>query len=91
VRPPWYLIPLLSEPLSLWLLVLTMSVFSTMLAYLFFVAGLVHIAAGKATLIAAVEPVVAILIAMIFLGETINLLQFVGVVAVLAAVLSQKS
>jgi len=91
VRPPWYLLPLLSEPLSLWLLVLTMSVFSTMLAYLFFVTGLVHIAAGKATLIAAVEPVVAIVVAMIFLGETINLLQFVGVVAVLAAVLSQKS
>ncbi|MHB1256465.1 MAG: DMT family transporter [Dethiobacteraceae bacterium] len=91
VRPPWYLLPLLSGPLSLWLLVLTMAVFSTMLAYLFFVTGLVHVAAGKATLIAAVEPVVAIAVAIIFLGESMNLLQFVGVVAVLAAVLSQKS
>ncbi|MCL4462386.1 MAG: DMT family transporter [Firmicutes bacterium] len=90
-RPPWHLLPLLSEPLALWLLVVIMAVFSTMLAYLFFATGLVHVAAGKATLVAAVEPVVAIVVAIIFLGETMNLLQFIGVVAVLAAVLSQKS
>jgi drug/metabolite transporter (DMT)-like permease len=86
VRPPWHLIPLIGEPFILWLLVVAIAVFSTMLAYVFFVSGLVHIDAGKATLVAAVEPVVAIIAAMLFLGETITILQFVGIVAVLAAI-----
>lgn len=86
VRPPWYLLPLAGEPLMLWLLVLIIAVFSTMLAYVFFVTGLVHVEAGKATLAAAVEPVVAIVVAMIFLGETMTFMQLIGVLAVLTAV-----
>lgn len=86
LRPPWQLLHLAGEPLALWLLVLSFAVFSTMLAYAFFVTGLVHVEAGRATLVAAVEPVVAIILAMIFLGESITFLQFVGIAAVLAAV-----
>lgn len=87
IRPPWHLLPLAGEPFLLWVLVVIVAVFSTMLAYVFFVSGLVHVDAGKATLVAAVEPVVAIVAAMLFLGEMMTLLQFIGVVAVLSAVL----
>ena len=90
IRPPWLLAPLATEPMMLWLLVVIIAVFSTMLAYVFFVSGLVHVEAGKATLVAAIEPVVAIAAAMIFLGETITFLQFIGVAAVLTAVSGQK-
>jgi drug/metabolite transporter (DMT)-like permease len=90
VKPPWHLAALAGEPFILWALVIAVAVFSTMLAYVFFVTGLVHVEAGKATLITAIEPVVAITMAMIFLGETMTLLQFLGVLAVLTAVISQK-
>ena len=89
-RPPWLLAPLTAEPMALWLLVVMIAVFSTMLAYVFFVSGLVNVEAGKATLVAAVEPVVAITAAMIFLGETMTFLQFIGVGAVLTAVRAQR-
>jgi drug/metabolite transporter, DME family len=84
--PPWQVLPLLSEPLLLWLLLLAVAVFSTMLAYVFFVGGLMHVEAGQATLVAAVEPVMAILLAVILLGERLSPPQFVGVVLVLTAI-----
>lgn len=80
------ILPLVAAPFSLWLLVLSLAVFSTMLAYVFFVSGVAHLEAGRATLVAAVEPVVAIVLAVAFLGETLSWLQFLGVAAVLAAV-----
>jgi drug/metabolite transporter, DME family len=86
VRPPWSIVPLLGEPLLLWLLVLAMALLATMLAYVLFVSGLVHVEAGRATLTAAVEPVAAILLAMLFLGETLSLIQLIGVAAVLGAI-----
>jgi len=89
LHPPWRLMPLVGAPFMLWVFVVAVAVFCTMLAYVFFVSGLVHIEAGKATLIAAIEPVVAILVAMVFLGETLTIFQGVGVVAVLAAIRGQ--
>ncbi|MDW7651956.1 MAG: EamA family transporter, partial [Bacillota bacterium] len=86
VQPPWRLVSLAGEPFILWILLVSVAVFSTMLAYVFFVTGLVHVDAGRATLVAAVEPVVAIIAAMIFLGETITFVQFIGIIAVLAAI-----
>jgi drug/metabolite transporter, DME family len=86
LRPPWSIIPLFGEPLLLWLLVLAMALLATMLAYVLFVSGLVHVEAGRATLTAAVEPVAAILLAMLFLGETLSLIQVIGVAAVLGAI-----
>ncbi len=86
LRPPWVIMPLFSEPLLLWILVLAVAVFATMLAYVFFVTGLVHVEAGRATLTAAVEPVVAIILAAVFLGERLSPVQFIGVVAVLGAI-----
>jgi drug/metabolite transporter (DMT)-like permease len=90
IRPPWQVLPMLQEPVMLWLLVVATAVLGTMMAYIFFVTGLVHVEAGKATLITAVEPVVAILLAMIFLGETITFIQFIGIVAVLSAIRYQR-
>jgi drug/metabolite transporter, DME family len=90
IRPPWHIIPLIGEPLLFWLLVVVVAVFCTMLAYVFFVSGLVYVEAGKATLVAAVEPVVAIIVAFIFLGEVMTWVQLVGVLAVLGAIRYQN-
>jgi drug/metabolite transporter (DMT)-like permease len=73
----------------LWVFVVAVAVFCTMLPYVFFVSGLIHVEAGSATLVAAIEPVVAILMAIAFLGETLTILQCMGVVAVLAAIRGQ--
>jgi drug/metabolite transporter, DME family len=90
IRPPWHILPLFSEPLLFWLLVVVVAVFCTMLAYVFFVTGLVHVEAGKATMIAAVEPVVAIVVAFLFLGEVMTWIQALGVLAVLGAIRYQN-
>lgn len=89
VRAPWVLWPLATAPPMLWLLVLVVAVFCTMLPYILFASGLQYIEAGKATLVAAVEPVVAIVLAMLLLGETLAFTQMFGVVAVLLAIRSQ--
>lgn len=47
LRPPWLILPLLSEPLILWLLILVITVFSTILAYIFFVSGLRYVEAKR--------------------------------------------
>lgn len=86
LRPPWVLLPLAQSPLTLWLLVLAVAVFCTMLPYILFAAGLRHLEAGKATLSAAVEPVVAIMLAVFLLGEALIVPQIAGVLLVLAAI-----
>ena len=90
VHPPWRLVQLATQPMLFWLLIVVVAVFCTMVAYVLFVTGLVQVEAGKATLIASVEPVVAIIAAMIFLGESITFIQFIGVIAVLSAVVAQN-
>jgi drug/metabolite transporter (DMT)-like permease len=86
LRPPWVFLPLVHSPVMMWLLVLAVAIFCTMLPYILFVAGLRHMEAGKATLSAAVEPVVAILLAVALLGETLAVPQIAGVLIVLAAI-----
>jgi drug/metabolite transporter (DMT)-like permease len=89
IHPPWRLMPFVGAPFMLWVFVVAVAVFCTMLPYVFFVSGLIHVEAGSATLVAAIEPVVAILMAIAFLGETLTILQCMGVVAVLAAIRGQ--
>ena len=86
LRPPWAFLPLAQSPITMWLLVLAVAVFCTMLPYVLFAAGLRYLEAGKATLSAAVEPVVAILLAVFLLGEALIVPQIAGVLIVLAAI-----
>ena len=61
-------------------------VFSTVLPYLFYTAGLAHTEAGKASIMASLEPVVASLTGVIVFHEAISPTGVAGIALVLAGV-----
>lgn len=60
--------------------------FPTLLSYVFYTKGLKLIEAGKASIVATVEPVVSSLLAVFVLGESLEFIQVLGIVMVLMAV-----
>ena len=55
------------------------------MAYVLYTAGLKHLEASKASILATLEPIVAILTGVIFLGDVLNTWQISGIVTVMCA------
>ncbi len=72
-------------PAPLWWRFLLLGVFSTLVPFQCFYAGLRRLPATEASVLATSEPVVAILAAALFLGETLRAQQWVGAALVIAA------
>lgn len=70
-----------------WLYIIGLGLVPTVLAYLFYTHGLVHVESGKAAVAATVEPVVATIIGVALFGERLSVIQIIGIVFVLLAVL----
>lgn len=68
------------------LLAVAVTVFSTVLPFLFYTWGLARVEPGKASVIAAFEPVVAALTGVLAFGETMSALAVAGIACVLAGV-----
>lgn len=75
----------LSQPKAL-LLAAGLIVCSTVSPYILYTRGLSRVEAGKASIIASFEPVVASLAGILFLGEPLSLMTVVGILLVLAGV-----
>lgn len=73
-----------SSPMS-WILILTLSLFSTVGAILLLLSAIKRIGALKAAVISNLEPVTAIFLGAIFLSEKLSIIQIVGVVTLLYA------
>lgn len=86
LRPPWLLLQEGFSPAT-FLSLLALGFVSTFLAYLLYVGGIKYLEAGRASIVAAVEPVAAFSLAALFLGERLVPLQFVGFSSVVVAVL----
>jgi drug/metabolite transporter (DMT)-like permease len=69
----------------LWAMFLALGVFSTLVPFVCFYAGLRRLPPAQAGIVATMEPVVAVLSAAVFLGEGLRGLQWVGAALVLAA------
>ena len=69
-----------------WAVAIAIAVIPTMLAISLFMAGLPRVGASRAALLSTIEPVVTVLLAAIVLGERLTLVQVVGGLLVLAAV-----
>lgn len=69
----------------LWLIP-TAALVSAVIPYLCYTQGLKTVEAGKASIIATVEPVVATLLGILLYGEPLSLLAALGIVLVLAAI-----
>ena len=86
IRTPWNgLVEAAASP-GLLAALAAMVIISTFLSHFLYLYGLSYLQAGRASIAVSVEPAAAILLAFIFLGERLSLLQYVGVLLVLAAV-----
>lgn len=84
VNPPWRF-PLLSG--QQWGFLVLFALTSVLVPFSLYIAGLQHLDATRAIVTSCLEPVFAIIIAAIALGEKVSPVQIVGVVVVLAATL----
>ena len=83
---------LASSHVPVWALMLWMVVLGTILPFALVAAALRHISATRAGITAMLEPVLAIVVAWAWLGESLNLTQLSGVAATLAGIsLAQTS
>ena len=71
-----------------WMTVVAWAWIPTVLAYALYLMALKHIEASKASIICTLEPVSAIALACLFLGETVSVPQLLGAALVIAAVIT---
>ncbi|MCP3875133.1 MAG: EamA family transporter [Desulfobacteraceae bacterium] len=71
-----------------WTALISVSVISTFLANFCYYQGLKYLEAGKASIVATIEPVVAAVTAYIFLGEYFTFLGYIGGGLIILAVIS---
>ncbi len=69
-----------------WLAIIAIALISTVLAFVTFFAGLKRIGPTSASTFSTFEPIVAVVLAALVLGETISPVQLVGGVLILTAV-----
>ncbi len=69
------------------LIVLALGLLPTALAYLLYTVGLSLVEGGRASITATVEPVVATLVGVAVFNEVLTVLQIIGIVMVLSAVI----
>ena len=72
---------------GLWAMFLALGVFSTLVPFACFYAGLRRLPATQAGIVATLEPVVAVLSSACFLGEGLRSIQWLGAALVLGAAL----
>jgi drug/metabolite transporter (DMT)-like permease len=72
-----------------WLVVLALAVIPTMIAISTFLAGLPRVGAARASLLSTWEPVVTVILAVIIFGDRFSIVQALGGVLILGAVVMQ--
>jgi drug/metabolite transporter (DMT)-like permease len=78
--------PCFPEGTDGWLAVLAIGLVSTVMPIVFFFAGMRRLGAGDASTLSTFEPVVTLLLAYFFLGETLGAVQALGAALVIVAV-----
>ena len=90
VTPPWRIVAAHYPP-SMWARFAVLGVFSTLVPFRCFYAGLKRLPAVEAGVISTAEPVVAIVSAFLFLGESLKPGQMLGAgLVIVAAVLASS-
>jgi drug/metabolite transporter (DMT)-like permease len=92
VTPPWRIVAA-GYPADIWLIFVGLGVFSTLVPFSLFNAGLRRVPAARAGIYASFEPVVAVVSASVFLREGLSAVQWLGALLVLlaAALASRQS
>jgi drug/metabolite transporter (DMT)-like permease len=77
----------LPRNVSGWAVAVGIALFPTMVAISLFLAGLPRVGAARAALLSTWEPVVTVLLAVVILGDRLSIVQVIGGVLVLLAVI----
>jgi len=85
IYPPWKILAA-HYSLKIWFIFFVLGVFSAIVPFGCYFAGLRAIGATRASITAMLEPVIAGVAAYLFLGETLSALQVVGGVLVLGGI-----
>ena len=84
IDPPWKLVAQdFSGPQ--WGFLFVFACLSMVLPYMLYLSGLKYLDPTRAVITSCLEPVFAIIFAVLFVGETLRAMQIVGIVAVLVA------
>jgi drug/metabolite transporter (DMT)-like permease len=86
VNPPWAIAAKGYGPED-WAVFLLFAVVSILIPYIFFTKGLKLLEATTAGIVTTLEPIIAIIVAYVALGEALDVIQMVGALAVVSAVL----
>ncbi len=86
INPPWK-ITAAHYTHGQWLFMLLFSIFSVLVPYIFYFLGLELLDPTRAIVTSCLEPVFAIAVAALALGETVDAIQIAGVIVVLTATL----
>lgn len=70
-----------------WLYVISIAVVPTLLGYSLFVVSLKYLESGRASIIATLEPVLAVLLATFLLGEAVSAPQVIGMLLVVSGII----
>lgn len=84
IKPAELSLCLTQRPMML--LTVGLVVVSTVLPYIFYTRGLAKLDSGKASILASVEPVVAVLVGILAFGEPMSVMVVLGLVCILASV-----
>ena len=84
IFPPWNWGSAITNPTFIWMCVYGLLVY--VIANYFFVKSAQHLEAGQTMLIANTEPVIGVILAAIVLGEKVTLIQVVGFLLIIGAV-----
>lgn len=71
------------QHVDVWISSLLLALISTVAAYVLYTLGLKYLEAGKASILATIEPIVAVLVGVLFLGDQLRSLQVMGIALVL--------
>jgi DME family drug/metabolite transporter len=85
LQPPWIVLTA-GYPRWVWLLSISLGMFSTLVSFSLYFSGIRRIKATQASITAMLEPVVAGLAAYLFLGEKLSFLQVIGGILVLVGI-----
>lgn len=68
---------------TVWIAAILLALVATVAGYLLYATGLKYLEASKASILATIEPIVAVLTGVLFLGEYLQAWQVLGIVLVL--------
>ena len=70
--------------------VISISLFTSLIPYISYTKGLVHVPSGTASVMATVEPVVAAIVSVLIYSEPMGTAKIIGIIAILSSVLLLK-